>query len=154
MHAPKLKIDVFFRWAENREIQQFFEQEFEFYTKFAEAVSCLLIYLTIATFIILNTSSLKTSLPRLLLGLLLAFCSRFLNLAALLWVTGPDTAFLWTFVEFLFLLTSVTVTRVTTDLGPARSWIVMLVTHGARHVSSNISHVISSDTLQTYPCSQ
>ena len=144
---------MYFRWAENREIQQFFEQEYEFYTKFAEALSCLLIYLTISTFIILNTSSLVTSLPRLVLGLLLAFCSRFLNLAALLWVTGPDTAFLWTFVEFLFLITSVTVTRVTTDLGPVRSWIVMLVTHAARHVSSNISHVIASDTLQTYPCS-
>ena len=100
-----------FRWAENREIQQFFEQEYEFYTKFAEAVSCLLIYLSISTFIILNTSSLRTSFPRLVLGLLLAFCSRFLNLAALLWVTGRDTAFLWTFVEFLFLVTSVSVTR-------------------------------------------
>ena len=141
-----------FRWAENKEIQQFFEQEFEFYTKFAEALSCLLIYLTISTFIILNTSSLKTSFPRLVLGLLLAFCSRFLNLAALLWVTGPDTAFLWTFVELLFLLTSVTVARVTSDLGPARSWTVMLVTHGARYLSSNISHLMSGHTLQTYPC--
>ena len=97
----------------------------------------LLIYLSISTSIILNTSSLRTSFPRLVLGLLLNFCSRFLNLAALLWVTGPDTAFLWTFVEFLFLLTSVSVIRMTTDLGPARSWIVMLVTHGARHVSSS-----------------
>ena len=141
-----------FRWAENKEIQQFFEQEFEFYTKFAEALSCLLIYLTISTFIILNTSSLKTSFPRLVLGLLLAFCSRFLNLAALLWVTGPDTAFLWTFVELLFLLTSVTVARVTSDLGPARAWTVMLVTHGARYLSSNISHLMSGHTLQTYPC--
>ena len=34
-----------FRWAENREIQQFFEQEYEFYTKFAEASPDLPVYL-------------------------------------------------------------------------------------------------------------
>merc|ERR1712189_145436 len=43
-----LIIDSYCRWSDNREIQQFFEQEFEFYTKFAEAFSSLISYLMIS----------------------------------------------------------------------------------------------------------
>lgn len=142
------------RWADNREIQQFFEQEFEFYTKFAESLASLLVYVTISLFIILNLSNcnIKTSISRLVQGLLLAYCTRFLKLGALLWVSGPDTDFLWTFVEFFFLVTSVSVVRVLTSLDGVRSWNVMIIVHLARYASHNIAQLIGRNITDTFPC--
>ena len=73
----------------------------------------MVVYLLVSVFIILNTSLVRTSVARLVLGLLLAYCTRFLKLAALLWVT-TDTTFLWSFVDFFFLITSINVAQVCT----------------------------------------
>ena len=142
------------RWADNREIQQFFEQEFEFYTKFAESLASLLVYLSISLFIILNLNNcnIRTTISRFVLGLLLAYCTRFLKLAALLWVSGPDTDFLWSFVEVFFLVTSVSVVRVLTNLDGVRSWNVMIIVHVARYFSHNIAQLIGRDVSDTFPC--
>ena len=85
-------------------------------------------------------------------GLLLAFCARLLLVAALLWARTPDTAFLWLAVEFLFVVTSVSVTRVATSLGTARSWLVLAVAHAARLWSRNIGAVISADLADSVQC--
>ena len=78
---------------------------------------------------------------------MMAYCTKFLMLAALLWDTGPETEFLWIFVELLYLVTSVSVLRVTCDLGLVRSWCVMCVTHLARCSSSHMSTVLTNDNV-------
>ena len=75
-----LIIDAYCRWFNSRDSHQFFEQEFEFYTKFAESVTSLVIFLTVSLLTILNTcvSSINSSVSvsRLVTGLLLSFCTR------------------------------------------------------------------------------
>ena len=78
-----------------------------------EAGASLAVYLAVSSFIIFSSISesagvrgLKLSPVKLLHGLLLAYCTRFLLLAALLWLT-PATTFLSTFVEIFFLISSV-----------------------------------------------
>merc|ERR1712212_256659 len=83
------------------------------------------------------------SLSTLLTGLLLAYCTSFLKLVALLWST-PDTAFLWSFVDLLFLLTSVSVLRVLTNLSTPACWATALSSHLAMH-----SHTIFSSFLNS-----
>ena len=58
-----LIIDAYCRWSDNKEMSQFFEQEFEFYTKFGEAVTSLAVYLVITLVIVINTSNVTTSVP-------------------------------------------------------------------------------------------
>ena len=147
-----LIIDGYCRWSETGGRQQFFEQEFEFYTKFAESFSSLAIYLTVTLLTIISCCQVKTSLPRLVTGLLLSFCTRFLMLGALLWVTGPETRFLWSAVELLSVLTSVSVTRVLTDTVSLRCWAIMLTAHMARLSSHNISQIMSNDVTQSVLC--
>ena len=55
-------------------------------------------------------------------------------------------------MEFLFVVTSVSVARVTTSLGTARSWLVLAVAHAARLWSRNIGAVISADLADSVQC--
>ena len=66
---------------------------FQFYTNFGEALISQFVYLLLLNIIILKTSLVRTFVARLVLGPLLAYCTGFLKLAALLWVT-TDTTFL------------------------------------------------------------
>ena len=60
--------------------------------------------------------------------------------------------FLWYVVEMLFMLSSVSVVRVMTELELVRSWSLMMVAHAARLYSHNIAAVIASDTSETMLC--
>ena len=114
-----------------------------------------MVYLAVSSFIILSPpslseseSKLKLSLSpvKLLHGLLLAYCTRFLLLAALLWLT-PATTFLSTFVDIFFLMSSVSVVRVLTDQPHHQCLVIMLVTHLARAASENFGMVVSESLL-------
>ena len=146
------------RWAASSNESQFFEQEFEFYSRVVEAGASLVVYLTVSSFIIFSSISesesvrkghawkLKLSPVKLLHGLLLAYCTRFLLLAALLWLT-PETTFLATFVDIFFLVSSVSVTRVVTEQPHHQCLLIMLVSHLARAASENFGLVVSDSLI-------
>jgi len=136
-----LIVDGYCRWASSHTGGEFFEQEFEFYSSVGEAVTSLLIYLAVSVFSVFNSST--TSLVQLLEGLLLAYCTRFLKLCALLWVT-PDTTFLWTFVDVFFLITSVKTLQVQTTLVTTSCVVVMLVAHTAMHLNDRVGLVLDN----------
>lgn len=129
-------VDGYCRWAGEQEgEQQFFEREFEFYIKCVEAVSSLLVYLTVTLLPTLARGAThRFGTRRLVIGLLLAYCTRFLQLLALLWSTSPDTAFLWWFVDMLYYLTSLNILQVLTRFDSLRANAVLLVAHGALHL--------------------
>ena len=146
------------RWAASSQESQFFEQEFEFYSCVVEAGASLAVYLAVSSFIIFSSisesasvrsqpsSRLKPSPVKLLHGLLLACCTRFLLLAALLWLT-PTTTFLSTFVDIFFLVSSVSVTRVLTEQPQHQCLLIMLVSHLARASTENFGLVVSDSIL-------
>ena len=118
-----------------------------------EAGASLAVYLAVSSFIIFSSisesagvSRLKLSPVKLLHGLLLAYCTRFLLLAALLWLT-PTTTFLSTFVDIFFLVSSVSVTRVVTEQPQHHCLLVMLVSHLARAATENFGLVLSDSRL-------
>ena len=129
----------------------FVHQEFEFYSCCGEALTSLSIFLFTSLIAVLGSkrrsrschSFFWSSLPTLLTGLLLAYCTSFLKLVALLWST-PDTAFLWSFVDLLFLLTSVSVLRVLTSLSTPACWAAALSSHLAMHFHTTLSSFITS----------
>ena len=113
--------DGYIQWAQSAEAGEFFEQEFEFY------LMCLKTFIAIMAFLglVLIPSLLhqsKSSLSKLMLGLLLSYCSRFCNLIALLWapsqkslslstwdkLLSPDFG-MWGFIIALFFISSVRV---------------------------------------------
>lgn len=137
--------DGYIEWAQSAEAGEFFEQEYEFY------LMCLKIFLALMAFLcvtflpcIFRGSFSKDNGKKLLLGLLLAYCSRFCNLIALLWapkssnnglnnlpdesvwdkITSPEI--MWLFIIVLFFFASVRVYQ---------------VTQGAR-LSTSISHLL------------
>ena len=112
-----------------------------------------MVYLAVSSFIIFSSisetehsSKLQLSPVKLLHGLLLAYCTRFLLLAALLWLT-PATTFLSTFVDIFFLISSVSVTRVLTEQPHHQCLVIMLVSHLARAASENFGIVVSHSLL-------
>ena len=129
------------------------DQEFEFYSCCGEALTSLAIFLLVSLIAVLGstTSSSKSrchyffsdSLPKILTGLLLAYCTSFLKLVALLWST-PETAFLWSFVDLLFLLTSVSVLKVLTRLSTPACWTTAVTSHLAMHIHTSFSTFLTS----------
>jgi len=106
-------VEGYCRWSTEQTGKQFFEQELQFYSNVGEAFTSLLIFMTVSCMIFVNCNKENFSLKRFLLGTLLAYCTKFLKLIALLWV-NEDSSFLWSFVDFLFLLTSANVVQVMT----------------------------------------
>jgi hypothetical protein len=140
-----LVVEGYCRWSRSNTEGKFFEQEFEFYLCCGDAAAGLAIFLCVSLVSVLGSRGTESG-ARLLTGLLLAYCTRFLGLAALLWAT-PDTAFLWTFVDLLFLLTSVTVLRVASRLSMAAAWAAALAAHGALHLHSALTPAILAGGL-------
>lgn len=152
-----LIVDGYCRWSDSNTGGKFFEQEFEFYLSCGEALTSLAIFLltSLAILLVKPSSSLATLLPgasrdtaliTLLSGLLLAYCTSFLKLVALLWVT-PDTTFLWSFVDLFFLVTSVSILQVLTPQSGASSWATMLSSHSVMHLHSWLMPFILEPTL-------
>jgi len=142
-----LIVDGYCRWFESNTGGKFFEQEFEFYSCCGDALASLSVYLLVSLSIVLGSGSLQggssSSLGVLLTGLLLAYCTSFLKLVALLWVT-PDTTFLWSFVDLFFLVTSVKILQVVTTQSTPSSWATMLVTHAALHLHTRLGPSVLS----------
>jgi len=146
-------VDGYCRWFSSSSGGKFFEQEFEFYSCCGEALTSLSIFLLTSLIAVLGSTKSSSrssfhsffsySFPTLLTGLLLAYCTSFLKLVALLWST-PDTAFLWSFVDLLFLLTSVSVLRVLTKLSTPACWATALSSHLAMHSFTIFSSFITS----------
>jgi len=143
-----LIVEGYCRWATNLTGGQFFEQEFQFYTNVGEALGSLTVYVLISTIIILNKCLGRVSLIGLMLGLLLAYCTRFMKLAALLWVT-TDTTFLWSFVDFFFLISSINIVQVLTGEHKLGCTIAMSVAHVAMQVNDRSWFVLESNPV---PC--
>eukprot|EP00092_Neocalanus_flemingeri_P035455 GFUD01038580.1.p1 GENE.GFUD01038580.1~~GFUD01038580.1.p1 ORF type:complete len:235 (-),score=37.35 GFUD01038580.1:51-755(-) len=146
MSLLTLIVEGYCRWATFQTGGQFFEQEFQFYTNVGEALASLVVFLLVSIFIILNTSMVKPSVVRLVLGLLLAYCTRFLKLAALLWVT-TDTTFLWNFVDFFFLITSIKVVQVLTNQHRTGCGIAMSVSHLAMMINDRSRFIFESNPV-------
>jgi putative effector of murein hydrolase LrgA (UPF0299 family) len=142
-------VDGYSRWAGSHTGGEFFEQEFEFYSSVGEAVMSLLVYMAVTTLIVASNST--TKITGLLEGLLLAYNTRFLKLCALLWVT-PDTTFLWTFVDFFFLLTSVKILQVQTTLSNSSSMMVTLVAHAAMHLNDRLGWMLDTRESRLSMC--
>lgn len=142
-----LIVDGYCRWSDSHTGGKFFEQEFEFYLSCGEALTSLAIFLlTSLAILLVRPSSRDTALTTLLSGLLLAYCTSFLKLVALLWVT-PDTTFLWSFVDLFFLVTSVSILQVLTHQSGASSWATMLSSHSVMHLHSWLLPSIIEPTL-------
>ena len=136
---------LYFRWSRNSQQKQFFEQEFEFYSRVAEALTSLAVFLAVSSFLMLSSSKLKLSVASLYHGLLLAYSTRFLLVVALLFT--PTSSFLWTGVEIFFLLTSVSVSRVMTPKSHGHCLALMTVAHLARLATDNLGGLINQTTL-------
>lgn len=108
-----LIVDGYCRWGLLGTGKEFFEQEYEFYIKCGEAACSLFVYLCVSLLVVAVRGGLK-SYSQLVVGLLLAYSTRFLQLVALLWATPDTTHFMWTFIEILFFLTSARVFEVLT----------------------------------------
>jgi len=142
-----LIVDGYCRWSgQPSEQRQFFEQEFEFYSRVGEATASLLVYLAVSSFLIVSSSSKVSSVVTLVHGLLLAYCTRFLLLVALLWIT-PTTTFLWTAVDIFFFLSSVSVSRVLTEQSHGHCLALMLAAHLGRVLSENLGVIITGSVI-------
>lgn len=123
--------DGYIQWAQSAEAGEFFEQEFEFYMKCLKSFVALMAYLgTLSLPCLLRCCPSKPNCFKLVLGLLLSYCSRFCNLIALLWapkcasltlsmaswdtMTSPDVG-MWGFIIALFFISSVRVYQVTQE---------------------------------------
>jgi len=133
-----LIVEGYCRWAGLNTGGEFFEQEYEFYLKVGEAVASLVVYLCVGLLVYrAHPGSLgcrRVSWVNLMMGLSLAYCTRFLQLVALLWATDHSTDLTWLFIEGLFYLTSARVFQVLTGWGRGMSLVTMGVAHIAAHV--------------------
>jgi len=131
MAVLTLIVDGYCRWGLLSTGKEFFEQEYEFYIKCGQAACSLLAYLCVSLLVVAIRGNLK-SYSQLVVGLLLAYSTRFLQLVALLWATPHDTHFMWTFIESLFFLTSARVFEVLTGWRRGGA----LVTMGAAYLAA------------------
>jgi len=144
-------VDGYCRWASANTGGKFFEQEMEFYVSVGEALASLFVFLSVSFFIVTSyrSSSLSTrvgsrhSSLNLLEGLLMAYCTRFLKLGALLWITS-DTTFLWTFVDIFFFATSVKTLQVLTPNSNSTCIGIMLAAHLAMHLNDRMGWMLDS----------
>eukprot|EP00088_Acartia_fossae_P024625 TRINITY_DN25542_c0_g1_i1.p1 TRINITY_DN25542_c0_g1~~TRINITY_DN25542_c0_g1_i1.p1 ORF type:complete len:166 (-),score=3.06 TRINITY_DN25542_c0_g1_i1:126-569(-) len=136
-----LIVDGYCRWNAVNDGGKFFEREYEFYLNCGLALTSLLVYiltvlLILAVYHLITpyTKDLaKINYSTLIVGLLLSYCSRFVELGALLWGT-PETQFLWFFVDLLYLLTSINALKVVSGLNSLQSTTVAIVAHTALHL--------------------
>jgi len=148
-----LIVDGYIRWFFSADGGRFFEREAEFYAATGLAFVSLVTFILTAllTTLAAQLGPARKTRPNyklLVYGLLLAYCTRFLKLAALLWgsqstddssavgsqSTLESTQFLWYFVDILYCLTSVNVLKVLSGLGSLQATVAAVVAHGALHL--------------------
>jgi len=155
MSLLTLIIDGYIEWAHSAEAGEFFEQEYEFYLKCFKIVLAIVTFLCIVLIPCLFKSS--TNGDKLMLGLLLSYCSRFCNLIALLWapknsltehiltdwnyITSPQI--MWGFIVVLFFISSVRVYEVTQGSKMSTSILHLLLGHACfYYILNNWDHII------------
>jgi len=153
--------DGYIEWAHSTFPGEFFEQEYEFY------MMCLKIFIALMMFLgvvlspcLIRSCSSKFNCGKLVLGLLLSYCSRFCNLIALLWapksssgmetlrglsvwdkITSPEI--MWGFIIVLFFISSVRVYQVTQGTRLSTSISHLLVGHvGFYYVLANFDMML------------
>lgn len=135
--------DGYICWSSLSEAGEFFEQEYQFYIMCSKALLALVVFLSIVllpSFALKKDGQDRTS--TMILGLLLAYSSRFFNLVALLWSSSPelrerDTPDLrrqnqdtmWGFIYLLFFISSVRVHQVTQKSRLVESLILLTIGH-------------------------
>lgn len=158
--------DGYIEWAYSTFPGEFFEQEYEFYLMCLKIVIALLVFLGVVLFpcLIKNFSS-KSKCGKLVLGLLLSYCSRFCNLIALLWapktnsmetlrglsiwdkITSPEI--MWGFIIVLFFISSVRAYQVTQGTRLSTSISHLLVGHvGFYYVLANFDMMFFENALK------
>merc|ERR1719187_2812823 len=147
MAVITLIVEGYCRWAgfNTGERVEFFEQEYEFYIECGHAMTSLFVYLMVNFFVYSLSPRTRTCSgggSQLILGLLLAYSTRFLQLVALLWTTPNTTEFLWFFIEGLFYLTSSRVLEVITGWGRGMSLVTMCVAHLAAFISGKFCIIL------------
>lgn len=143
MAVLTLIVDGYCRWGLLSTGREFFEQEYEFYIKCGQAACSLLVYLCVSLLVVAARGALK-SYSQLVVGLLLAYSTRFLQLVALLWATPHATHFMWTFIECLFFLTSARVFEVLTGWRRGRSLVTMGAAYLAARAVDQSSYIMDS----------
>lgn len=134
--------DGYIEWAHSAETGEFFEQEYEFYLMCAKIMFSISTFLAVVLIpcMLLNKAKYGPS-QKLMLGLLMSYCSRFCNLIALLWapknteinldfweyVTSPQI--MWGFIVVLFFICSVRVYQVTQGTKMISSIVHLLIGH-------------------------
>jgi len=159
--------DGYIEWAQSAEAGEFFEQEYEFYLMCLKIFAALCVFLVSIVFpSIFRTCSFKSKGQKLILGLLLSYCSRFCNLIALLWapkseeedfsdfqmysildkITSPEV--MWIFIIILFFFSSVRVYQVTQGTKLSTSIFHLLLGHlGFYYVLFNFDLLITSSQI-------
>jgi len=157
--------DGYIEWAHTTFPGEFFEQEYEFYMMCLKIVIALVMFLVIvlSPCLIRSCFSSKFNCGKLVLGLLLSYCSRFCNLIALLWapkssqggasmetlrglsvwdkITSPEI--MWGFIIVLFFISSVRVYQVTQGTRLSTSISHLLVGHfGFYYVLANFDMML------------
>jgi len=154
--------DGYIAWAASHGHQgEFFEQEYEFYITCSKAITALIGFLS--TVVIVNILAAKSfRLNTLILGLMLAYSSRFFNLMSLLW-SGPwqhpsanepeatatsSLTVMTTFVHLIFFISSVRVHQVAQSPGGSSAsagfsnWVLMAVCHAVFVCLFNLDNII------------
>jgi len=157
--------DGYIEWAHSTFPGEFFEQEYEFYMMCLKIVVALVMFLGIVLFpCLIRSCSSKFNGGKLVLGLLLSYCSRFCNLIALLWapkssstagkaeetllglsvwdkITSPEI--MWGFIIVLFFISSVRVYQVTLGTRLSTSISHLVVAHlGFYYVLANFDMML------------
>lgn len=131
--------DGYICWASLSEAGEFFEQEYQFYIMCSKALLALVTFLSIVVVpsMFLSHESKRT----MVVGLLLAYSSRFFNLVALLWSSSPESKAgqtpdrklnqetMWGFIYLLFFISSVRVHQVTQKSRLVESLCLLVLAH-------------------------
>jgi len=141
MATLTLIVDGYCRWGLLSTGREFFEQEYEFYMKCGQAACSLVVYLCVSLLVVAFMGGAK-SYSQLVLGLFLAYSTRFLQLVALLWATDSTTHFMWTFIECLLLLTSARVFQVLTGWRRSSALVTMGVAYLAARLMDQSGYIL------------
>lgn len=146
-----LIIDGYIKWSDKNvrggEEGLFLEQEYQFYTQIGVSFICLASFILTSLFIFLANKKMRefvcivddSDWRYVLSALLLTYCSRSLKLLALLW-ESDRSAFLWSFVDILFFITTITILKIFAKLNAWQSSLTAVSAHAALHFLEYINH--------------
>lgn len=138
-------------WVEKIEGVDFVHQEYKFYTQIGVSLVGLFTFVFTAMFIFMGNNILRRSYTnhevtsgwRLVLsGLMLTYCSRSLKLMALLWQSSDRSGFMWTSIDLLFFLTTITNLKVFTKMNTLQTVLTAACANATIHFLEWTNHKI------------